>query len=333
MTLSSDPLVRAFEEGFQIFPRDIGVLASELSRTPADLALRARYSGGLSRAGQSSSTWRAKMLEQAFWWLEHQPGSSVTPHATRFWALRPEDPDTARVRAAWIAVERQHPNDARVVVGAGIFLASHDPEFAGQLMRRAVQLDLTLVDGAEHLSYLVFRHFQRMRGHSDHVEQAAAVLDTLGVSLRLERDPLARRFVLLPACRGAFECGHLDLARKFATELLHLASSADETRGDENGLHYGHLVLGGIALREGDLAGAKQHLLDAARIEGSLQLGSFGPNMQLANELLERGERDVVIEYLDLCAKFWESGLDRLNAWKGTIAGGGSPDFAGNLYY
>lgn len=55
--------------------------------------------------------------------------------------------------------------------------------------------------------------------------------------------------------------------------------------------------------------------------------------MQLARELLEKGEKDAVLEYFNLCEKFWKSGAERLAGWRKTIAVGGTPEFGGNLSY
>jgi len=76
---------------------------------------------------------------------------------------------------------------------------------------------------------------------------------------------------------------------------------------------------------------AKRHLLDAAKTPGSPVLDSFGPSMTLANELLKKGERDVVIEYFHLCSKFWKSGRDRLENWQATVEQGGTPKFGRSL--
>ena len=64
-------------------------------------------------------------------------------------------------------------------------------------------------------------------------------------------------------------------------------------------------MLGRIALAEGDVAVAKKRLLAFADSKGSPRMNSFGPNMQLAKDLLARGEDDTVIEYFERCGKFW----------------------------
>jgi hypothetical protein len=55
--------------------------------------------------------------------------------------------------------------------------------------------------------------------------------------------------------------------------------------------------------------------------------------MTLAKGLLEAGEREVVLTYLQSCGKFWKMGSDQLQAWMATIKGGGTPDFGPNLQY
>jgi len=100
-----------------------------------------------------------------------------------------------------------------------------------------------------------------------------------------------------------------------------------------NAIHVAHLVLGEIALNAGDLAEAKRQLLEAAKIPGSPQLDTFGPNMRLAKQLLAKGDRDTVIQYFDLCAKFWEGSRGRLEAWKAAIQKGEEPNFGANLVY
>ena len=69
----------------------------------------------------------------------------------------------------------------------------------------------------------------------------------------------------------------------------------------------------------------------AGRTPGSPQLNSFGPNMLLAKELLEKGEREKVLVYFALCAKFWQSGSVQLKLWSTQVKLGSDPDFGANL--
>jgi hypothetical protein len=113
-------------------------------------------------------------------------------------------------------------------------------------------------------------------------------------------------------------------------------STAEKYRKDwnyGNAVHKANLALGRLALREGDVELAKHYLVEAGKTPGSPQLNSFGPNMLLAKELLEKGETPSVLEYLDLCAKFWSIDHGSVSTWKKMIADGKQPNFFANLLY
>jgi len=98
-------------------------------------------------------------------------------------------------------------------------------------------------------------------------------------------------------------------------------------------IHYGNLVLGRLALRSGDREKAKRHLLESAKLSDSSYLCIIGPNMMLASELLELGERAAVVEVLNLCTNFWKTNDHRAEQWIYAIAHGQNPDFGPNLAY
>jgi class 3 adenylate cyclase len=81
-------------------------------------------------------------------------------------------------------------------------------------------------------------------------------------------------------------------------------------------------------LGDGSLATFDGHLQP-----GSPALGSFGPGMMLANDLLQKGERDTVLEFFALCGTFWTSGSQKLASWADTVRNGGVPNFVANLAY
>jgi len=100
-----------------------------------------------------------------------------------------------------------------------------------------------------------------------------------------------------------------------------------------NNIHHGNIILGRIALKSDKIEEAKEHLIKAGKTPGSPQLNSFGPNMTLAKELLQRHEKDVVFEYFELCSRFWKLRRDRLDRWSADVKEGKIPDFGGNLNY
>jgi hypothetical protein len=83
---------------------------------------------------------------------------------------------------------------------------------------------------------------------------------------------------------------------KYARELLAIKKVAG-TSG--HGVYYGNHVLGMLALRQGDLASAKSHLIEASKAPVSWQVKELEPDFTLAEQLLEKGEREAVCAYLD----------------------------------
>jgi len=61
--------------------------------------------------------------------------------------------------------------------------------------------------------------------------------------------------------------------------------------------------------------------------------GLFSPNVSLAKDLIEKGERDTVVEYFEACRKFWRMDRGRLDDWIALVKGGETPYFGGNLRY
>ncbi|MCA9213826.1 MAG: hypothetical protein KDB27_12215 [Planctomycetales bacterium] len=122
-------------------------------------------------------------------------------------------------------------------------------------------------------------------------------------------------------------------AREYAEEMLALLPKYEGDWNYGNAVQDGHLVLGRIAVVEGRLDEAKQFLIKAGNSPGSPQMDSFGPNMSLAKDLIEKGETEVVLEYFELCRKFWEMEDGKLDQWSREVKAGKIPDFGANLVY
>jgi len=142
-----------------------------------------------------------------------------------------------------------------------------------------------------------------------------------------------RYLVLNDAAKWAFVFGKVEDARAYASELLALDRRfQNEPWRDGVAVHDGNLVLGRIALQEGRKDEAKQYLLAAGNSTGAPELGSFGPNMSLARDLLQSGGQETVLKYFDLCSKFWRGGR-KLPEWTTDVQAGRMPGFDSNLYY
>jgi len=151
--------------------------------------------------------------------------------------------------------------------------------------------------------------------------------------LNSAQDSEERFYALTEASIRSFEVGKIDDAKDYAEELLKLAASFKPNWNYGNAIHKGNIVLGRIAVRNNDIEKAKIYLHNAGATLGSPQLDSFGPNMTLAKELLEKSEADSVVKYLRQCKNFWEMDDDKLEFWTHQISNGKSPKFGANLLY
>jgi hypothetical protein len=130
------------------------------------------------------------------------------------------------------------------------------------------------------------------------------------------------------AAKQSFAAGKVEDARKYAQELMTLLPSFRQDQEYGNAVHDANLTLGRIAVREGRLDEAKRNLIDSVSTP-SARLMDYGPSMSLAKDLLEKGEKQSVLDYFALCKKLWKSG--RLDEWSQQVTEGKVPDFGANL--
>ena len=158
----------------------------------------------------------------------------------------------------------------------------------------------------------------------------------------LPADGPDRFYTLGRVAIAAFDAADYARAETYANELLALApqyredrSYHDRSYGDA--IFYGNMVLGRVALRRDyNIPKAKAALIASGQTPGSPILNSYGPNMNLAKDLLEFGERDTVLQFFDQCRAFWKMGVreQKLDEWSAVVKGCCRlPNFGPNLIY
>ncbi len=140
--------------------------------------------------------------------------------------------------------------------------------------------------------------------------------------------PQERFSILGEAAKQSLAAGKATEAGNYAQELLDLLPGLRTQSGAGDAAMDAHQVLGRIALRAGQVDDAKQHLLESIKIPGPRMM-DYGPSMSLVKDLLEKGERQAVLDYFSACGKFWDR--NRLNEWTQEVQQGKAPDFPPNL--
>jgi hypothetical protein len=277
-----------------------------------------------ARAAQASEAQRAELDDPAaggrreghlVWLAAHCPDRDQTV------LLSYAGPPPAAVVNAWQAQVDKHPDDAQVLGNTASLFVGSDDARALALYERAEAAEPDNPRWPELQANIHHRKARFERADDAHAVQAYTKF--------LRAAELAddvRRFDLQGSlAEAAFAAKNTPAAKTHASEILLNIATMPKTWNTGNLIHDAHATLGRIALAEGDVAAAKAHLLDAGRTPGSPQLGSFGPDLRLAAELLAAGERDAVLEYLDLCAIFWEDGKDDLDEWRAALRRGETP--------
>jgi tetratricopeptide (TPR) repeat protein len=147
-----------------------------------------------------------------------------------------------------------------------------------------------------------------------------AALDKLAAA----KSPELKFRALGDAARQSVAAGKVEDARKYAQELVALLPEFRQDSEYGNAVHDANLTLGRIAVREGRMDEAKSCLIQSISVPGA-RLMDYGPSMGLAKDLLEKGERQAVLEYFVLCKKFWNN--SRLDDWSQQVSTGQIPDF------
>jgi hypothetical protein len=330
---------------------DVGQLESQIQRSPDELGLRILALGYYDLGQRESNSARAARWEHIFWLIRHAP-ECATAGSPRASIHEPEDRDAyVRGKELWLEQVAANPEKATILGNAADFVLLYDRELCETLLKKARDLEPSNPHWPERLGHLYSLQFGRDAPRAQANARSALEEFRAAEQTRLAAEPdaaeigadadkamhlLARIHALPQLAKAAFDAREFEEARNFARELLSSAASSDLPeffRNGGNAVHHGNLILGRVALQSGDLIQARERLIAAGRTSGSPQLNSFGPNMAPARELLERGERGAVLEFFDLCEKFWQHGSDRLGEWKRQVNAGEVPEFGPNLRY
>jgi tetratricopeptide (TPR) repeat protein len=305
-------------------PEDAEKLEAKLVEDPEDFSARRDL---LAFYGFRD---RGAKARHVLWIIEHHP--ELSSHGPEL-SLDPIMQGSAfqKGKELWLKNVKDQPANTAILGNAAAYFLVYESETAETLLRKAQALEPKNPGWSEQLGELYELEAQ---GESGTALAAKAVAEYEKAQTQAS-PPEAGNPRLSDLAKMALAAGQLDKARKYANELL--GPGLDYHRGSNAGeaVFHGNTVLGRIALREGKIDEAKKYLLEAGKTKGSPVLGSFGPSMTLAKELLEKGESDTVLKYFEECGLFWkyQPGVEKLTKWTADVKAGTKPDFAGNLNY
>lgn len=311
-------------EGYNLSATSAAELEARIAAQPDDYANRAVLLGYYLVARFQDPQAKAARITHILWIIEHRPGMAVGPELE---ILVPIDgaEGYALAKTRWLANVDARPDDVTILGNAASFLLHQERDLALGYLERARKLEPRSPEwperigrahlGTARLADAKDKRFAEASLAFRNLEQATALIPELDVKLLLYAD----------LADAAYLMARDDKAGEYASALIAKTPATDWNWS--NAAHDGNTVLGLVALREKKPKEAVACLIQSGDVKGSPQLNSFGPRMELAKALLEAGERDAVLDYLEEVGRFWKTGEKRLADWAALIKAGRTPEF------
>lgn len=257
------------------------------------------------RCGKDRTSENNKVTEQIIWLVTNRPEST----AFRVLPFGLEKSNQERIRISCMATVRDHWSNTKVLLNASSLLKSISFEDALSCLNRLIEIQPENEDWLRELANLYYQQLNtkdQKRAH-EYVKKAVAyfksaleVHDKHGGSTYLEQyfqdevfkfADVALRFHLVD---DGFYLGEKLLHHDHMTTH---DSSIHQVKV-QSYLHFGHAILGKVALHLNNLAGANEHL--------ELMLNSLNPangiDLTLAKEFRKKGQVNQALHYLLACA-------------------------------
>ena len=315
--------------GREMTREDKTLLEEQLAKKPNDVESRTKLLGYYLIKGRQDSDAGTNKERHIIWLIENAPESEVLglPYSKLHKVIEPKA--YSRAANAWKKTLSESPENLSILKNAAAFFLIEDRKFSEDLLLKGQALDPKNSKWAASLGELYSLDLMSLPAGADRKATAKKAFDQNHLAYNLS-EPEGKDALLTNLAKSAFAAGLNDEAKRIATDMID-----DDAQGWNRGnrIHHGNIILGQLAIIDGNIDEAKSRLLLAGKTEGSPQLNSFGPSMTLAKELLERGERDVVLDYFELCKKFWKSGDRNLKQWSDEVKANRIPQFGANLRY
>lgn len=305
-----------FRQGRMLGENAAGALEQLLLDNPDDSAIRLSL---IAYHGTNRGSAHQK-FDHVFWFIDRHPNHRAWREILSA-GIRQNFPQKLFEQAIerWLCKIKDHPSDSNVIGFAGLFIVERAHELGDELLSNAIELDPCEEFWPWQLAHYRFLYARDALASERTVRAKAALdagiafIDTFGCEGGRRLSGL-REMGLSLCAKAAYWTDDLAMAKFYATEHLTLMQEWKHVLPKSS-----RSVLGLIALKEGELDSAREHLLFLKR--HSL-VDSW--DLQLANEFLKLGESKTVLKYLHKCKRFgiWDGVGERLDEWIHAVANG-----------
>jgi predicted Zn-dependent protease len=307
-------------KGRKLSPEEAKELEKKVSEKPDNLNAVMELLGYYSGRQFKDPNIRQKRHKIILWLIEHHPETVILENPTG--GLTPFMDDCKPAIKLWETQVAKHPKNLKILWNAASWLLLIDRNLAEKYLKKGQEIEPENPAWSEKLGLLYslpgsFRMKDALREYKKAYKNS---------------NPMRANAMLPQLAKTALASGEIKDAEKYARKMLEHTKGASKRKWNYGNLiYYGNFTLGMVALKKGKIEEAEKYLLEAGKTPGSPQLDSFGPNMTLAKELLEKGKKECVIKFLESCSTFWKK--DKCDAWIKQIKSDKIPKFGSNIYY
>ncbi|MDF1754713.1 MAG: hypothetical protein P1U89_18150 [Verrucomicrobiales bacterium] len=279
---------------------EIDSLSKRLKKDPGDFECRMSLIKHYWRNRYHSKEDAENHARLVFWLIENEPDNEVL--SDPYCSFRTDGGDYLnRARELFDQAAKANSKKAAVLVNAGWFYYQMGLPEAEGLLRKCCELE------SESPTYFLKlgEYYSLSPNGIEDCERKS--LEAFETAYHLSDDD-SGFYQLQSLSQAAFSMGDLKKAAKYAKQLLKGAESRQEDWNYWNAIHWGNIILGRVSFQKGEVSKAAQHLVTSVKeSKGSPQLNSFGPDIDLLQELIDLKQFDAGLAYLAECRKFWSS--------------------------
>ncbi len=265
-----------------------------------------------------------RRAEHLAWLAEHRPDIGLGGYGYIEEERAPEGHEATR--RAWVEAAARPDADVRVLENAASFLGFNRPEEAEPLLRRAAAMQPENGEWRSRIARTLTKRAEWADDLDERRRHAHAAIQELEIALPLSHEDWVALGVRIDLTEAAVLAEDWERVRETAERVLSDNETCTRTFQYGNAIHWANIALGCAALAHDRLSLASEYLVRAGKTPGSPQLDNFGPDRDLARQLLARGERTAVLAYLTDCARFWKGREALLETWRAAIERGEPTD-------
>ncbi|MDA7645560.1 hypothetical protein N8642_04295 [bacterium] len=285
---------------------------------------RVRLFGYYEAKGWDDNEARRARARHILWFVENRPEAEVLRSYASRLDPRLDLPAYVQAKALWMKYLEKFPENLTIMANAAELFRYGDSDLCIEILKAAGKFDPDNGIWAKRLgdSYRLRLSNSSLKGRNE------AALLTLNAFERAYRllSGLDRSFVLDDLARWAYLAGDREKALKYS-KLMVEAPKGPIYRG--RGTHHGHTVFGLIAMDDGDVERAKEHLLDSVTFPVGKSVTLFSGDFRLARRLVELGEAETVKTFIEEGSPHVSAIKSRKLEWLESLDSGIMPNFEG----